>query len=552
MIILLMIVIGVILNEPIFAGHVPNELIVKTRQPIRFTQNNQQNSTAVSMQSKGIFDGLSVVSVQPIGGQKETNHLMQSSGQISNAVNLYHVQLTDSDITQALDVLSAHPDVIYAQRNYIYETCVVPNDTDYQAKQTQLSLLDVEAAWDVTQGSSNVIIAVIDTGVNVSHNDLKNRIWTNSDDATFDDDDNDNNGYKDDKNGWDFVLSTPNMTDPNGHGTHVAGIAAAETNNNKGIAGVAYRASIMPLRAGNAEGKFQSLHILQAIQYATNNGAHIVNMSFGGTITDNAVEDAIKDALNKNVVLVAAAGNTRQNIDVFQIKPASYAGVIAVSATDATGEFASEYSNFGSSIDVAAPGTAIYSTYTGGANTYQTLTGTSMAAPHVAGLAALVKSMDMNLTQDEVREIIKRSATTKEGSRNSKQYGYGVINARQALGVLSPSGLTLPTDPLVFGPEGLLHTVLNYPNPFKPKNESTGIYYSLTKTADIYIDIYSRGLQLVKSVTMLNESPGRKIVNWDGKDQSGDIVANGIYFVVFRAISGSTRVTQRHKIAVLQ
>lgn len=269
----------------------------------------------------------------------------------------------------------------------------------------------IKEGWDYLKkngmnpgGSSDVVIAVIDTGVDYTHLDLRNNIWVNSAEIPDNGIDDDGNGYIDDLCGWDCVGDDKDPMDDNGHGTHVAGIIAAENNKEGGI-GVAYNCKVMVLKAGNSSGYFNNSDIAEAIQYAYMNGASVINMSFGGSNISFAVEEALENAYNQ-CVLVAAAGNYAscnnlacplpQCIYREVSYPAALPYVIGVMSTDASGMFVSGFSNYDHKphdsveYETYAVGEAVYSTWPG--NKYTTLSGTSMAAPTVSAIAALLRS----------------------------------------------------------------------------------------------------------------------------------------------------------------
>lgn len=280
----------------------------------------------------------------------------------------------------------------------------------YAEDLTYLDTMGVKNGWEHNAnnnkypgGSADVVIAIIDTGVDYNHIDLRNNIWVNSAEIPGNGIDDDGNGYVDDVNGWNCVGDNNDPMDDNGHGTHVAGIVAAE-NNKTGTVGVAYNCKIMCLKAGNSSGYFNNSDIAEAIQYAYMNGASVINMSFGGSSISIAVEDALMDAYNQ-CVLVAAAGNDGlcNNLGclthfpaVGVAYPAALPYVIGVMSCNANGTTRSLFSNF----DHHPYGTVEYEVYACGEqipstwpnNKYATLSGTSMACPVVAGIAAVLRS----------------------------------------------------------------------------------------------------------------------------------------------------------------
>ncbi len=319
----------------------------------------------------------------------------------------YTVTLTDVDKTEDavtyLTNLSTFEKVDY---DYIMGTTDKESENPNYDKQTNLGLSNIPHGWThngkAPGGSPDVVVAVIDTGVDYTHLDLRNNIWINTAEIADNGKDDDGNGYIDDVYGWDCVGNDKDPMDDNGHGTHVAGIIAAENNKEGGI-GVAYNCKVMVLKAGNSSGYFNNSDIAEAIQYAYMNGASVINMSFGGSQISVAVEEALENAYN-SCVLVAAAGNNGacNNLackaceKVGAMYPAALPYVIGVMSTDKDGKHASSFSNYDHypydsiEYEVYAVGEGVGSTWP--SNKYTCLNGTSMAAPTVSGIAALLRS----------------------------------------------------------------------------------------------------------------------------------------------------------------
>ena len=302
---------------------------------------------------------------------------------------------TAEGVARALEQLRRDPRVRYAEPNFLVHADAVPNDPGY-GQLWGLSMIDAPQAWQVTTGSTGVTVAVIDTGVDWSHPDLSPEIWTNPGESCAgcrsDGIDNDHNGYVDDWHGWDFVGNDNNPTDDHGHGTHVAGTIGAAGNNGLGVAGVNWNVRIMPLKFLNAQGSGTTADAIDAVLYSAGNGADISNNSWAGDDFSQALADAITVADQHNSLFVAAAGNESNDNDESPTYPASYdlPNIITVAATDEFDGIA-YFSNVGRrSVDLGAPGVNIYSTWPGAS--YQSLSGTSMAAPHVSGAAALAKA----------------------------------------------------------------------------------------------------------------------------------------------------------------
>ncbi len=289
--------------------------------------------------------------------------------------------------------------------------------------------IDAPAAWAMNTGSSSTIIAVIDTGVDYSHPDLANNMWTNSGENPSDGIDNDNNGYIDDYRGWNFYSDTNNPMDDHSHGTHCAGTIAAVGNNGIGVVGVCWTAKIMPLKFLGASGSGYTSDAVSAILYANRMGAHVLSNSWGGGGYSSSLKTAID---NSPAVVVCAAGNEASNTDLYPSYPGAYTSntIISVAATNNQDNLAS-FSNYGAvSVDVGAPGVSTYSTTP--SNTYGYKSGTSMATPHVSGLAGLIKSTNPALTNLQIKTVIL-GTTDAKSSLTGKCVTGGRINAQRAV-----------------------------------------------------------------------------------------------------------------------
>jgi len=356
-----------------------------------------------------------------------------------------------ASLSEAAADLTAQPDIAWAEPNYIFHLDFMPDDPLYPTYQSAaLGRIQMPAAWDLTLGRSEVVIAILDTGVDITHPDLADAIWTNSDETPDNAVDDDANGFVDDIHGWDFATGDNDLADDHGHGTHVAGIAAARTNNGIGVAGVAGRATLMPVDVfGGGIGTYEDL--IRAIVYATDNGAHVINMSLGASSYSRGEEMAVNYAWERGVVVVAAAGNTCTNTNynappcLSDHYPAAHTNVIAVAATTA-GDVLASFSTRGTFVDVAAPGVGIYSTFPGGA--YGSLGGTSMATPHVSGLAALVLARNPFLTPDQVRLLIELGTEDLGPKGPDIYFGYGRIDARRTLEMTEPDTRPFPERPV--------------------------------------------------------------------------------------------------------
>ncbi|MBN3911186.1 MAG: S8 family serine peptidase [Nostoc sp. NMS1] len=279
-------------------------------------------------------------------------------------------------------------------------------------------LVKAPEVWAQGYTGKGVVVAVVDTGVDYNHEDLRNNIWTNSKEIAGNGIDDDGNGYIDDNYGWNFADKNNNTLDNNGHGTHVSGTIAGE-NNNYGVTGIAYDAKIMPVKALNDSGSGSYSSISKGIRYAVDNGANVINLSLGGTSANRTLESAINYASSKGVIVVMAAGNDGDSSPDYPARYASKTG-IAVGAVDRNNNMA-DFSNRSGTNEISyvtAPGVKVYSSVPN--NQYATYSGTSMAAPHVAGVVALMLSANPSLTDAQVRQIVAETAENSTQSTTSQ------------------------------------------------------------------------------------------------------------------------------------
>ncbi|MDD5131991.1 MAG: S8 family serine peptidase [bacterium] len=356
----------------------------------------------------------------------------------------------EQDLQETLAAYAGNSLVEYAEPIYIYSIASTPNDPYYSTSGTWgqqyddlwgLKNIQSERAWNISRGNNNVIVAAIDTGVDYTHPDLNANVWSNPNEIPGNGLDDDNNGYIDDTMGWDFVNETNDPMDTHGHGTHLSGIIAAVGNNGQGITGVCWQAKIMALKALTDTGAGASDKLAQAIKYAADNGARVINISWGGYGNSRLIQDALTYAYEHNCVIVAAAGNNNTNAERFF--PGNYSQAITVAACSAS-DLRASFSNYGSNVDVTAPGVDILSLKAKGTDMlrkeanivggeYYRASGTSMATPFVSGLAALIIASDRDLSNLEVEEKIISSCDDLGVAGKDDYYGYGRINASQAL-----------------------------------------------------------------------------------------------------------------------
>jgi len=291
----------------------------------------------------------------------------------------------------------------FVERNYIVTADALPNDPLYP-QQWGLSTVSAPAAWDTTVGTGTTI-AIVDTGIDISHPDLSDRIVA----------------------GYNTLTDSSDAMDDNGHGTRMAGVAAATGFNDLGVIGVAPNAWLMPIKSLGSTGAGTYADIAQGIVYATDHGARVINLSLGGAVDSSTLFTAVTYALDHGVVLVAAAGNDGFSARAY---PAAYPGVIAVAATD-VGDSVATFSNYGSWISLAAPGVGILTTNLGGG--YSDSTGTSPASPFVAGAAALVLSLNPQLQPQEVAAILDLASDDRGAPGVDPHFGWGRLNVGRAV-----------------------------------------------------------------------------------------------------------------------
>jgi subtilisin family serine protease len=403
------------------------------------------------------------------------------------------------------------PGVSFIQPNYIYEAIALPDDPNFPFVPSSLgppddqllwglhttaengaprpadvafdSDIDAAEAWEVTTGSSDVIVAVIDTGVNFNHPDIVANMWTNPGEIDGNGIDDDGNGYIDDYHGYDFINDDGDPNDDHFHGTHVAGTIGAVGGNGVNIAGVCWNVRIMALKFLGSNGRGSSADAADAVDYAVSMGAMISNNSWGGGSFDAALVAAINNAGQAGHLFLAAAGNNSTDTDVYQFYPSTYnVNTILSVAAWGKNELLADFSNYGAtSTDIAAPGVGIYSLqHTGG---IFPLNGTSMATPHVAGVAALLKSVRPEAGPLEIKQWILDGATPHPNLAGKVLTG-GRLNAVEPLRLATMPWLRVDNREGIIGPGGLL----TIPVTFVTDNTPVGSYSGSLIVLDLSYD----------------------------------------------------------------
>ncbi len=454
-----------------------------------------------------------------------------------------------------VELLKAEPVIEQAQPNYLFYTqtasytpltpLAAPNDHWYKTAPSQWYINQVRAdkvytdLYSSITPQKNVIVAVVDTGVGTapycSHQDLVGVTVT----------------------GTDILDNTKQPYDDDGHGTHVAGIIAANTNNSTGIASVSgfyYGGTagvrIMPVKALDSTGSGTDADIYTGIVWAADNGADIINLSLGGATADNILKTAVNYAYDKGCLIIAAAGNS--NGQTFY--PAAYSNVMAVAASDmildcngATRDVIADFSNWGK-IDITAPGVNILS-ISNGYSSYSTEDGTSFSSPIVAGVAALIKMKYPDYDNDKIKTVLEQTADddyyvcsgTITGIQGyDKYFGWGRVNAYRAL-TLDVNNMGTPEI-----------KTYNWPNPFSPDSDGyTNITFTLSAPQKITVSIYDGGGELVWEKILQAQdvsAVSQNVIRWDGRNKDNKKAANGVYFYVVKTDNGKYG---KNKIAVL-
>ena len=332
-------------------------------------------------------------------------------------LNAFVVAVPSHRVQAALAAYRSDPRVVYVEEDAPVVAAFTPNDPEFDLHQYGPQIIQADKAWDITTGDPDILVAVVDTGADMSHPDLQGKVVA----------------------GWDFVNDDADPSDDNGHGTHVTGIIAAVTNNGIGIAGVGYNTRVLAVKVLSSSGAGYYSKVAQGITYAADHGARVINLSLRGTVDSSLLKDAVDYAWNKGVLVVAAAGNDGSSDPVY---PASYEHVLAVSATDWNDQHWS-VSNYGDYVDLAAPGVGIYSTdWEGGAGPYASRSGTSMASPHVAAVAALMLAVNPDLTNQDLENLLESSADDLGDPGWDPYYGHGRVNAYRAVQAAQAAGGT--------------------------------------------------------------------------------------------------------------
>ncbi len=368
----------------------------------------------------------------------------------ADLARIYRLDLLPGSVVEdTVAAFAAHPAIEWAEPDYLaYPASNIPDDPLF-SQQWGLTKIQAPEAWDIVTGTQTIVIAMVDSGIDISHQDLVNRLWVNPGEIPGNGLDDDNNGFVDDVRGWNFVHGTADINDGNGHGTQVAGVAAAATDDGVGIAGVCWNCRIMPVRVMADSGVSNYSDIALGVRYAADKGAAVINLSLGGYAYSNALRDAINYAVNvKNAVVVGGAGNDNVATAFY---PAAYETVLAVAATT-NADSKAAFSDYGTWVDLSAPGETITTTFLGG--DWGAANGTSLAAPFVSGVAALVRSQHPDWSAALVRNQLLQTADALDvlNPVYAGKLGTGRVNAMRATQdphpIITLVGTSVNDDPL--------------------------------------------------------------------------------------------------------
>ena len=386
------------------------------------------------------------VGVESIAVAKHGMSLRSKTTSVPSDFEVVKLELQSSgaaDLIKSIRSLHSLQSVVLAEPNFEVKAIGTPNDPSFPSL-WGMQKISATQAWDTWTGAQDFTVAVIDTGIDYNHEDLKDNIWTNTKEIPGNNIDDDGNGYVDDVKGWNFYWANNDPMDGNGHGTHCAGTVAGRGNNGVGVAGVSWNARLMPVKVLSDSGSGYNFDIYDGIMYAVNNGARVTSNSYGGGGASALMATAISQAQSKGVLFIAAAGNeSTASASYPSYYSKTYDNVLSIASTDSN-DALSSFSNYGDGVNIAAPGGNILSTVPN--NGYQSYSGTSMATPHVAGLATLIWSKNPNLSYTEVKDAILSTGDTLAALSGKVSTG-SRINAKNALDKVSAAPTPVPTTP---------------------------------------------------------------------------------------------------------
>ncbi|MEK6705981.1 MAG: S8 family serine peptidase [Bdellovibrionota bacterium] len=498
------------INVRVAGGHVPGQLVVKLRDDMVKSDVFRTQGLMISKIRRALGNA-SVLDVKPFSTDK-TLHLVKIAD--------------DRRMRDVIRSLKEESYVLFAEPNFIYRAFDdgIPNDPDFSklwglrnTGQTDSEAQVGKAGADINvlplwqkgiRGSKKVLVAVIDTGIDWDHPDLKANLYTNTKEADANSSngkDDDGNGFIDDVHGWDFYSGSNKSRDDHNHGTHVSGTIGAVGNDGVGIVGVNWEASLIPVKFLSADGGGTLQGAVESINYARLMKANIMSNSWGGGGFSDIMKQAIEATRDAGIVFVAAAGNESNNNDRSPVYPATYdvENIVSVAATDNQDKIAS-FSNFGSkTVHVAAPGVRIYSSIRDGK--YDFFSGTSMATPHVSGVIALMLAENQDLTYKDVKERLTRTSRPVRGLKN-RVMSKGIVNAYNAVHDIMPPS----DDP----DESLWKDVARTIESQHPYLQNQNLTFTVEHPGAKYLRIHIAKLNVEQGYDMLTiETPDGEIID---------------------------------------
>lgn len=490
------------IKTPKYGGLVNGSIYIKTHDYL-----SQEQITALV--KSVVSEEINIQKIETPFSKFFKNDMLLSKNRIGM---IYRIHSDYENSLKLAKLLNAHEDIEYCVPEAYYQLDDTPNDPLLK-DQKGLSQIMASVAWDKAKSSEDILIGIVDSGIDIDHNDLKEQIFINQEEIPGNGIDDDGNGFIDDVFGWDFVGDIseseaknrqwkannnpkPLLTN-NDHGTHVSGIAAATTDNEIGIASASWGARIIAVKCAtdNLSSQTGSRNIYRPYEgmlYAAMMGADIINCSWSSEYHDPLMYDVINSILEQNIVIVAAAGNFVLNNDEFPFYPASLPGIISVGSITKGGS-PSGFTHYGINVDIFAPGDGIMSTMP--LNTYKTKSGTSMAAPFVSGIVALLKTVKPEISTEEIRHRIRSSANLFNPSLHLfERFFYGSLNAGKALTMNFSVGENSPGIAI----EQILIQNSDAITSYNPTNVQFTFRNYLSSTSDLDVKIIARGNNVVQ------------------------------------------------------
>lgn len=429
---------------------VPGEIILSGKLDRRAPSSGRSESELRTLLAKAAGPSFKIASLHRLAKARPQSNAARSGGGLESDVFLARLSDAGTDVPALCALLASHPDIAFAEPNWRTDPVGAANDPYFSssgswgqpyADQWGLHAMRVAQAWDQVPSTNPVVLAVLDTGLDLAHPELAANLWSNPGEIPGNGQDDDTNGFVDDVHGWNTEAGSGDLTDTDGHGTSVAGVACAVRDNGVGMAGIAGLARLMVVKHANGNGTVADL--IEAVAYAVENGADVINISYSTKYPSPPLEAVIEQAGAAGVPVFASAGNSGNDLPIY---PAAYPVVIAIGATGPA-DLLSSFSNRGNYLDVLAPGEGILTLRASGTSAghpvgadLQVSSGTSYACPAAAGVGALLLQRDPTLTPEEVRHILRASAADVMDPGWDALSNYGRIDAEAAL--LCPKPLT--------------------------------------------------------------------------------------------------------------